>query len=190
MKVSIILAHPDLENASLANKIIIKQVKSIKEVEVRDLYKMYPDFKIDVEAEQKALEESEFIVFQFPFYWYGMPGMLKEWLDKVFVYGFAFGPDGSKLEGKDFLISTTVGGSPDTYQEGGNNHFTVEEFLRPLEQTARLTGMIFDNPLVTYDMLYMPDIYDNKKEDVEYEARAHARRLFNFITGRIASTIF
>lgn len=188
IKVLVVLAHPDLKK-SIANNIIIKQIKGIKEVEIIDLYKKYPDFKIDVEAEQKAVDESHLIVFQFPFYWYSVPSLLKEWLDKVFAYDYAYGPNGHMLEGKEFLISTTVGGPSDSYKEGGYNNFTIEELLRPLEQTAKLSNMVFSTPMVSHDTFYVEGGH-NKKEDVEYEARAHARRLFNFITSRVETGIF
>ncbi len=180
MKILIIFAHPDVENGSIANKVIVDKVNNIEGVEVRDLYQMYPDFKIDVELEQQALIEADVVIFQYPFYWYSVPGMLKEWLDKVFVYGFAYGSSGDKLKGKEFLISTTIGGPAEAYQESGFNKFTIEELLKPLEQTANLSGMKFNRPLTTHGMVYIPGVY-NKKEDVEQRAREHAAKLLQFI---------
>ncbi len=158
MKVLIIFAHPDVENTSIANKIIINEVKNVEAVKIRNLSQMYPDFKIDVESEQKALVDADVIIFQYPFYWYSVPGILKEWLDKVFLYGFAYGSTGDKLKGKEFLISTTVGGPVDAYQEGGYNNFTIQELLKPLEQTANVAGMKFNKPLITHNMIYIPGI--------------------------------
>ena len=180
MNTLIIFAHPDVKNGSIANKIIIDKVKDIKGVEIRDLYQLYPGCKIDAAAEQRALLESDTIIFQFPFYWYSVPGMLKEWMDRVFLYGFAYGQGGDKLKGKDFLVSTTVGGPADAYQEGGFNNFTIKEFLRPLEQTANLTGMRFNEPLVTHGMIYIPEVY-NEKSEVEQRAHDHGRKLLQFI---------
>ena len=104
IKTVIIFAHPNLESGSIANKIIINQIKDKTDIKIRNLYQLYPDFKIDVVAEQKALTEADIIVFQYPFHWYSLPGLLKEWLDKVFLYGFAYGSGGNKLNGKEFLI--------------------------------------------------------------------------------------
>ncbi len=180
MKTLIIFAHPDVESGSIANKIIINKVKNMEEVEIRNLYQMYPDFKIDVESEQKALIEADLIIFQFPFYWYSVPGILKEWLDKVFLYGFAYGSTGDKLKGKEFLISTTIGGPVDAYQEGGYNNFTIQELLRPLEQTANLAGMKFHRPLITHNMIYIAGVY-NEQNEVEQRAKEHACKLLEFI---------
>ncbi|MCP4494315.1 MAG: NAD(P)H-dependent oxidoreductase [Gammaproteobacteria bacterium] len=186
MKVLVIFAHPDVENGSIANKIIVNEVKNVREVEIRDLYRMYPDFAIDVESEQKALTDADVIIFQYPFYWYSIPGMLKEWLDRVFVYGFAYGSTGDKLKGKEFIISTTVGGPVDAYKEGGYNNFTVQELLKPLEQTANLSGMIFNKPLVTHNMVYIPGVY-NKEEEVQQRAREHADKLLKFISEKTSN---
>lgn len=185
MQAVVILAHPDLESGSVANRLIIEMVRGISGVEIRDLYRMYPDFKIDIEAEQKALVDSDVIIFQFPFYWFGVPGMLKEWIDKVFSLGFAFGADGDKLNGKEFLVSTTIGGAADSYQEDGYNVFTIEQLLMPLEQTARLTGMKYNTPLISHRMVYIPGVY-NKKDEVEDRARDHAGRLVQFINGKLS----
>ncbi len=185
IKTVIIFAHPNVENGSTANKIIINQIKDKNNIEispcVRDLYQLYPDFKIDVVAEQKALTEADIIVFQYPFHWYSLPGLLKEWLDKVFLYGFAYGSGGNKLNGKEFLISTTIGGPESSYTAHGHNSHTINEYLKPLQQTAKLAGMNFNVPIVSHNMVYVPG-GDNDKEGVETRALDHATRLLKFIT--------
>ncbi len=186
MKVLVIFAHPDVENGSIANKIIINEISKLEKVEIRNIHQMYPTFKIDVEAEQKALIEAELIIFQYPFYWYNVPGILKEWLDNVFSYGFAFGSTGDKLKGKQFIISTTVGGPEDAYQKDGYNNFTINDLLKPMQQTANLAGMIFNKPLVTHNMVYIPDVY-NVKEEVEQRAREHASKLLMFINEKASN---
>ena len=60
-------------------------------VRLHDLYEAYPDFLIDVEAEQALLLEHDVIVFQHPVYWYSSPAILKEWQDLVLEHGFAYG---------------------------------------------------------------------------------------------------
>ena len=105
----IILGHPDWER-SLANKEIVNGlVNSEVYIEVRHLQQLYPDFKIDIKKEQEALLRHKNIVFQFPFYWYTMPAILKQWFDLVLEYGFAYGSTGDKLKGKNFIPSFTVG---------------------------------------------------------------------------------
>lgn len=180
-KTLIILAHPHLEKESIANKMIIEKVKTIPGIKIRDLYRECPSFRFNIKDEQTALIDAESIIFQYPFYWYSVPGMLKEWIDQVFTYGFAFGSTGDKLKGKQFLVSMTVGGSEDAYCAGGYNNFPINDLLKPLRQTANLTGMKYDSPIVSYNMIYVPGVY-NKKEEVEQRAGEHGRRLYEYIT--------
>ncbi len=59
----IILAHPDLKN-SFANKTIIEELlKSSIALEIRNLHERYPDFNIDVKAEQEALLKHQTLCF-------------------------------------------------------------------------------------------------------------------------------
>jgi putative NADPH-quinone reductase len=180
MKTLVVLAHPSLGEISLANRIIIEKIRPVEGVTIKDLYKECPSFKFDVEAEHKALLAAGSIVFQFPFYWYSVPGILKEWLDQVFTYGFAYGSSGDKLKGKQFLVSTTIGGPEDAYREGGYNNFSIGDLLKPLRQTANLSGMHYNTPIVSHNMIYIPDVY-NKKEEVEQRARDHAEKLQRYI---------
>lgn len=174
-KTLVISGHPKLDETSVANRVIIERLKKLPDCEIRDLKKLYPDFKIDVKAEQQALIEADTVVLQFPFYWYSVPGIMKEWLDEVFSYGFAYGSTGDKLRGKRLIISTTIGGSGKSYTHEGHNGYEVEELLNHLKQTANLTGMIFSY-VCGYGMMYIPNVY-NIKEEVEKLARRQAEEL-------------
>lgn len=179
-KTFVVLAHPSIEKRSIANKIIIEKIRTIERVKIKDLYQEYPSFKFNIEVEQAALVKAESIIFQFPFYWYSVPGILKEWMDQVFTHGFAFGSTGDKLKGKQFLVSTTIGGPEDAYRVGGNNNFPINDLLKPLQQMANLAGMHYNTPIISHNMIYVPGIY-NKKEEVEQRAKEHAQRLYDYI---------
>ena len=49
----------------------------------------------DVLAEQARIDRVDALVLVFPIYWWSMPGLLKGWIDRVFVNGWAidYGPD-------------------------------------------------------------------------------------------------
>lgn len=49
----------------------------------------------DVLAEQARLERADALVLAFPIYWWSMPALLKGWVDRVFVNGWAidYGPE-------------------------------------------------------------------------------------------------
>ncbi|KAM9983285.1 hypothetical protein ACTFIZ_000139 [Dictyostelium cf. discoideum] len=74
-----------------ANQALLSAAKKLPSVAVHDLYQTYPDFDIDIVAEQKALSQAKHIILQYPLYWYGPPAMLKQWLEQVLSYGWAYG---------------------------------------------------------------------------------------------------
>ena len=84
------------------------------------------------------------------------------------------------MKGKQFLVSTTIGGPEDSYKEGGNNNFTINELLKPLRQTANLAGIQYNTPIISHNMIYIPNVY-NKKDEVEQRAREHAEKLYNYV---------
>lgn len=91
----IVAGHPDLKNDSLANKTILEEVKkALPEVELDILSDLYPDYQIDVAAEQDKLREADVIIFQYPLYWYMTPSLLNKWIERVFVHGFSHGSTG------------------------------------------------------------------------------------------------
>ena len=91
------------------------------------------------------------IIVQYPFYWYSVPPLFKKWMDDVLAYNFAYGTEGDKLAGKELQIITSVGGPAESYSPGGYNSFSIQEFLKPLQQTANLTRMHFLPPLWMHD---------------------------------------
>ncbi|TRW80287.1 flavodoxin family protein [Mycolicibacterium sp. 018/SC-01/001] len=46
---------------------------------------------VDVVAEQVRVTKATHLVLVFPVYWWSMPALLKGWIDRVFVSGWAFG---------------------------------------------------------------------------------------------------
>lgn len=132
------------------NKQLIKAAQQVAGVTVRDLYELYPTFFIDVEEEQKALSEHNIIILQHPFYWYSAPALLKEWLDQVFTYGWAYGENASGLRGKIMMNALTTGGPESTYAAAGLNRFPLRDFLLPYDQSAHLCGMKYLAPFIIF----------------------------------------
>lgn len=163
----LVLAHPALER-SRANQRMLQAAQEVAGVAVHDLYEAYPDFTIDVRAEQKRLVEHAVIGLQFPLYWYSTPALLKEWLDLVWLHGFAYGHGGTALHGKRLFVACTTGGRAEAYGPDGYNTYSMDDFLRPLEQTARLCGMAWEKPFVLHA--------SGAKTDLALQAGADAYR--------------
>ena len=148
-KILILFAHPAYQK-SIINKALINGVRDLKGVTVNDLYEKYPDFFIDISAEQKLLLQHDIIVWHHPFYWYSAPAIIKEWMDLVLQHGFAYGRQGRALEGKWVMSAISTGGSAEVYSKTGSNHFTVNEFLAPFNQSVTLCRMLYLPPFVTH----------------------------------------
>ncbi len=147
--VLLVVAHPALER-SRANQRMMDAALQVSGVTLHDLYETYPNFTIHVRAEQKRLLDHAVIGLQFPLYWYSTPALLKEWLDLVWLHGFAYGAGGEALKGKRLFVACTTGARAEAYGAEGHNRFTMEEFLRPLEQTAHLCGMAWEKPFILH----------------------------------------
>ncbi len=151
-----IAAHPFLEK-SRANRAVVEAVGGLPGLTLRRLYHLYPQFHVDVAAEQELLIRHSLIVVQHPFYWYSMPPLLKMWLDETFESGWAYGSGGDRLRGKEFLLSLTVGGPEESYMEDGYNRFTIDTFLAPWKQTAHLCQMHWNQPRIVHSSIKCGD---------------------------------
>ena len=142
----ILFAHPKFEQ-SRTNRALLRNIRDrTTGVTFHDLYERYPDFDIDVDFEKQLLKRHEVIIWHHPFYWYSCPPLMKQWIDLVLEFGWAYGPGGEALTGKTVLQVVTTGGSEKVYCAEGRNKYTVNTFLRPFEQTARLCGMQYLPP--------------------------------------------
>jgi glutathione-regulated potassium-efflux system ancillary protein KefF len=147
--VLVLAAHPDWR-ASRVNRRLFDAARESPSAAVRDLYSLYPDFDIDVPAEQAAAQAAQLIVLLHPFQWYSMPPLQKLWFDEVLTYGWAYGHQGTALQGRDLWLVTTTGGPEESYHPQGYNRYFFDAFMPPYEQTAALCGMRFLPPLVLH----------------------------------------
>jgi glutathione-regulated potassium-efflux system ancillary protein KefG len=148
-RVLVLFAHPAFEKSRIHRR-LLEAIGDLDGITIHDLYESYPDFQIDVAAEQRRLVAHDVIVLQHPFYWYSAPALVKEYLDLVLEHGFAYGATGRALEGKVLLNATTTGGPEAAYRVGGRNRFTMRQLLAPFDQTAYLCRMAYLAPFVVY----------------------------------------
>lgn len=173
------LFHENIEG-SRGNKALAAVATELSAVTFRNLYQLYPDFKLDVEKEQQLLTEHDLVVFQHPFYWYSTPSLMKEWEDKVLTYGFAYPPkEGKALHGKKWLSVITTGGPEWSYRSGGYNNFTISELLRPIQQTAYLCGMDWLPPFMVHGVI--PGDYEGITATLDSEIVSKAHELKSWL---------
>jgi len=128
----------------------------------------------DVAAEQRKLLAADAVILQFPLWWFGMPAILKGWVDRVFAYGLAYGYKGAgnryrygegAFQGKRALLSVTIGGAAEDYSARGING-PLEQLLFPITHgTLFFPGM---------DVLPTHAVYGTGRIDAEGAAAAKA----------------
>ncbi|GGG24185.1 NAD(P)H dehydrogenase [Rhodococcoides trifolii] len=75
----------------------------------------------DVAAEQRRIDRADNLVLVFPMYWWSMPALLKGWIDRVFVSGWAYdyAPGGEFVKKLDRLtvhVVVVAGDDADSFE--------------------------------------------------------------------------
>ena len=82
-------------------------------------------FAPDIQAEMNKVVWCDYLIFQFPLWWFSIPAILKGWVDRVFAMGFAYGGgriyETGVFRGKRAMLSLTTGGPEEMYQPGGRH---------------------------------------------------------------------
>lgn len=170
MSTLVIITHPEMHQ-SIVNR-MWKEALNEADIDVVDLYELYPDSKLDVSEEQQRLLKYDKVIFQFPFYWYSSPPLLKQYLDEVFLFNYAYGPKGTKLKDKSFGLAVTVGSPESDYTAKGFNKFTMDELLTPFEATFHYVGAKYIGYFVQFGTV---------NHTIESELREGTKRYIEFI---------
>lgn len=105
----------------------------------------------DVQSEIDDLLWADLVVLQFPLWWFGMPALLKGWMDRVFVYGRLY--TGSQrlhagvCRGKRATLSVTAGASADACAHDGQEGDT-RLILWPINYAFRYLGFTVLEPVL------------------------------------------
>ncbi|WP_421695687.1 NAD(P)H-dependent oxidoreductase [Aestuariivirga sp.] len=162
MRVLCVFCHPrhDSFTSSLAARFAAGLEALGHEADIADLYREgfnpvldEPDFAqfdggqmpADVLAEQERYERCDGLALIFPLWWYGMPALLKGWLDRVFSAGWAYrrrhDPVGSLLKPRPCVFLVSVGSSQRVMDE-----HRYDESLRHLWKDGVL-GYVGSDPI-------------------------------------------
>ena len=176
-KVVLISSHPDYKN-SVANRALTDEFQRlVPGAEIVNLAALYPDYKIDVEAEQRRLLSADLIIFDFPFWWYGSTSLTHRYVEEVFAHGFAYGSTGTALHGKEFVMAFTVGAPAEAYSPDGFQHFTIEQFMPPFKAMANMCGLRWLEPVYDCGMMTAGPNAAELIPGVTAKAKAIAARL-------------
>lgn len=93
-------------------------------------------FADDIAREMEKVERCDAMIFQFPLWWFGMPAILKGWVDRVFASGRVYGGgkwyEHGAFKGKRAMISMTTGG-PESMFSGWGLDPSLDSILRPIQ---------------------------------------------------------
>ena len=177
--VLVVSGHPRLDGDSVANRAIVDELAKLDGYVIDRLDALYPDFTIDVEAEQAKLVAADVIVLQYPVFWYGMPALMQKWMEDVFAHGFSHGSTGKALVGKKLVVSMTIGAPEEAYGEGAA--MRIDDLLKPAKGACALTGMEFAGFEYTCGVSYASRVDDAAREAIADAGRAQAARVAKLI---------
>lgn len=118
-------------------------------------------FAPDVKAEIEKIEAADLMIWQFPLWWFGMPAILKGWVDRGFAMGRTYGNghiyETGKFKGKRALLSLTTGGPEAAYLKDGFNG-DLNAMLKPMQRgMLNFLGFSVLRPQVVYGPVRVDD---------------------------------
>lgn len=154
MKTLVVVSHPYPDQSSVI-KALQQVAENMPDVTVRNLESLYGDNLngFDIAAEQKAHEVADRVVYLFPIHWFNLTPMLKAYLNQVWSYGWAFGPDSHALRNKEMQVVVTAGADQHTYSAEGVIRSSMGEVLTPMKTSAYYVGMKYASPLAFYNAM-------------------------------------
>lgn len=112
-------------------------------------------FEPSLQTEMDKLEWCDTLIFSFPLWWFGMPAILKGWVDRVFAMGFVYGAgkgvyDNGVFPNKKAFLTFTTGGPEVAYSPTGKNG-NLDTILYPIHHgMLYFIGMQVLPPFICY----------------------------------------
>ena len=132
----------------------------------------------DIVIEQQKLLAADLVILQFPLWWFGLPAILKGWVDRVMTMGFAYGAgmryDQGGLKGRRAMLALTTGGPESTYTDTGMSG-SMDQILFPIQHgILYFCGLQPLPPFVAYGPAHQSD-EQRRAELARYHQRLLAR---------------
>lgn len=110
----------------------------------------------DIKQEQAKLLWCDTVVFQFPFWRFSTPAILKSWFDRVLTLGYAYEKgkwfDKGLLQPRRAILTLTTQALVTSYGADGLNG-DINQLLMPLHYTLRFVGLTPLMPFVAYGVM-------------------------------------
>ena len=113
----------------------------------------------EVARELGRLRAADLLVLHFPLWWFGLPAILKGWIDRVFVSGGVYGRSAvferGRLRGKRAIACVTTGAPEAAFGRDGL-FGDLDTLLRPLHRgVLGFTGMTVLPPYAAWHVPYV-----------------------------------
>ncbi|RXJ85446.1 NAD(P)H-dependent oxidoreductase [Arcobacter cloacae] len=158
-----------------ANDFFLKNGFEVKHTHIEKGY--------DVEEECQKFEWADYVLFQYPVYWMGVPWITKKYFDETFTQGRHYTSDGRSrsdesktygtgglLKGKKYMLSVTYNCPTSEFDnpKGFFDGLSLDEAHVATHKTFQFCGL---EPLKTYSVhdIFKGDL-DLKKELEKFEA--------------------
>ncbi|AVQ34488.1 flavodoxin family protein [Staphylococcus muscae] len=128
-----------------------------------------------IKEEFEKLLWADFVIFQFPLWWFSVPAILKGWFDKVLLFSGVYGGEygrynEARLTDKLAMISTTTGSPEGSYASNGFSGDIHEQILFHINHGMfYFTGMTPLEPFVAYTVSHSEE--DRKNYLKEFEEK-------------------
>src|SRR5258708_7662652 len=107
------------------NFVTVKDAAYLRQQAEESHAHQHDGFAPEIAAEIEKLFWCDALIFQFPLWWFGLPAILKGWVDRVFALGPVYGGgrryENGMLAGRRAMCALTTGGPPESYGPAGRN---------------------------------------------------------------------
>lgn len=133
----------------------------------------------DIRNEVDKVLAADMLGFTFPLFWFGVPAIMKGWIERVFLSGPFYG--GKRLYGKGGLAGKrafaafSLGGREHMFGADAIHGELVEGMMRSFFQgTLGYVGLVVHRPFVAY---HVPYVQAPRREEMLDELAAYVRDL-------------
>lgn len=149
-KTLVLFAHPFLEFSDNSRE-LTNFYERHQHYTFRDLYEEYPDFHVQAFRERKRLKDYDRFIFHFPLIWFGMPPLLRLWLDEVVDGNWLKDPLQNPFYGKEIFILVTTRSKQRSFGRNGKHHYSVEELISGLLVSLHIFKADIKNIYIVYE---------------------------------------
>ncbi len=131
VKTLVLFAHPFLEYSN-THRELLRMYDPAKGYHIKDLYEQFPDMHVPAFRERKRIVNYDRYIFHFPLIWFGVPSLLRLWMDEVSDADWLSGLAQNPFDNKEVFIIVTSRNKETSFTKEGRYGYTIEEMVSGL----------------------------------------------------------